>query len=105
MSRIARGVMLCVAVGLAWPCAGSRPAPVRFGFGPASGRDQLALEARSLARPDAARIRDTHRLLTRQPHPAGSVRDHELAAWTAQQFKEAGLQDVQVTRHDVMLPW
>jgi N-acetylated-alpha-linked acidic dipeptidase len=105
MIRIARGVIVSVAVGLAWPGACSRSAPVPFGFGEASGRDQLALEARFLGRPDAARIRDTHRLLTRQPHLAGSPRDHELAEWTAQQFKEAGLQDVQVIHHDVMLPW
>ncbi len=105
MPRIARGLSLCFAIGLAWPGACSRSVPVPFGFGPASGRAQLALEARFLTRPDAARIRDNHRLLTGQPHPAGSARDSELAGWTAQQFREAGLQDVQLTHHDVMLSW
>jgi N-acetylated-alpha-linked acidic dipeptidase len=104
MSRTARGALLSVAIGLSWPGACSRPGPVPFGFAEKSGRAQLALEARFLELPNPARIRDAHRLLTLRPHPAGSSRNHELAAWTAEQFREAGLQDVQITTHEVMLP-
>ncbi len=103
MSRTARGTLLSVAIGLLGPGACSRPAPVPFGFAEKTGRTHLALEGRFLGLPDSARIRDAHRLLTLRPHPAGSSRDHELAAWTAERFREAGLQDVRITNHEVML--
>ena len=105
MRRIAAGVSVLVAIAALGPgaCARSNPR-VPFGFGPDSGRAQLELEARFLDLPDAARIRDAHRLLTLRPHPAGSPRDRELADWTAQQFRSAGLDDVQITTHDVLLP-
>jgi N-acetylated-alpha-linked acidic dipeptidase len=98
-------LLLSVAIGLATAGACSRPAAVPFGFAQKSGRAHLALEGRFLSLPDAARIRDAHRLLTLRPHPAGSERDRELASWTAQQFRAAGLQDVQITNHEVLLPW
>jgi N-acetylated-alpha-linked acidic dipeptidase len=105
MRRIARGVSVLVALAALsdGACARSNP-PVPFGFGQESGRAQLALEARFLDLPDATRIRDTHRLLTLRPHPAGSPRDRELADWTAEQFRSAGLDDVQITTHEVLLP-
>ena len=102
----AYGVSMLVAIAALshGGCARSAPQPVPFGFGPESGRAQLGLEARFLELPDATRIRDAHRLLTLRPHPAGSPRDRELADWTAQQFRGAGLEDVQITAHEVLLP-
>ena len=99
------GVSLLVAIAATahGACARSNP-HVPYGFGAESGRAQLELEARFLDLPDAARIREAHRLLTARPHPAGSPRDRELADWTADRFRSAGLDEVQITTHEVLLP-
>jgi N-acetylated-alpha-linked acidic dipeptidase len=75
------------------------------GFTSEHATAQLDLERRFLALPDADRIRDAHRYLTDKPHMAGSDRDRELAEWTRDRFHELGLDDVQITTHDVLLPW
>jgi N-acetylated-alpha-linked acidic dipeptidase len=96
-----------LAVATALVVAASWPLPERarpFGFSAASARTQSALEQQFLAQPDPVRIRETHRLLTSSPHPAGSARDKELADWTAQQFRLAGMEDVRITTHEVLLP-
>lgn len=80
------------------------PGKAPFGFTTISARAQLRLESRVRALTDRARIEAAHRELTRLPHPAGSARDRELADWTARQFTDAGMQDVLITTHDVMLP-
>jgi N-acetylated-alpha-linked acidic dipeptidase len=36
---------------------------------------------------------------------AGTPRDLELAEWTRDQFKQFGLEDVEITTHEVLLPW
>ena len=91
----------------AWVAAGiAQRAPERpFGFTPARADAQLRLERRFLTLPDPGGIRDAHRVLTEQPHVAGSPRDRELAAWTARGFTDAGLSDVTISTHDVLLPW
>jgi len=100
-----RGVSVLVALATLGPAACARSNPqVPFGFGAESGRAQLELEARFLDLPDATRIRAAHRLLTVRPHPAGSARDRELADWTAEQFRGAGIDDVQIITHEVLLP-
>ena len=104
MGRIPRVVALGAIISIAHHgCARSRP-PVPYGFARESGRAQLSLERRFLDLPDAERVRDTHRLLTLRPHPAGSPRDRELADWIAGQLSAAGLEDVQITTHVVLLP-
>src|SRR5215207_1105753 len=75
-----------------------------LGFTRGSAEAQHSLDRRLIARADAARVRDVHRELTRVPHPAGSRRDRELADWMAQQFGEAGLEDVRIATHEVRLP-
>ncbi len=107
-SRAGAGLIVFCAVVAALIAAvfdfARRDADVPFGFARASAGGQLALERRFQALPDPARLRETHRLLTREPHPAGSRRDRELADWTAQQFREAGLHDVSIVTHEVLLP-
>jgi N-acetylated-alpha-linked acidic dipeptidase len=65
---------------------------------------QRSLEQRLIARADPARVRELHRELTRLPHPAGSVRNRQLADWIAQRYTEAGLADVRMTTHEVLVP-
>jgi N-acetylated-alpha-linked acidic dipeptidase len=101
--RVASGLAAVALVAVACDLpATRRDSP--FGFTRPSARAQRALEDRFRSLPDRARIRELHRELTRVPHPAGSDRDRELADWTARRFSEAGMQDVHITTHDVMLP-
>ncbi len=76
-----------------------------FGFTRAGAEVQQRLERRFLALPSSDRIRDAHAFLAAKPHIAGSPRDKELADWTAARFAEAGLDDVHLSTHDVLLPW
>jgi len=98
---IGAAALIAVAAGIPIP---QREHTRPFGFSRSSAVAQLALERRFAALPDPSRIRDAHRLLTRQPHPAGSPRNRELADWMVQQFRGAGMQDVGITRHEVLLP-
>ena len=82
----------------------SRSGPPPFGFTRASAPAQHAVERALIDRVDPSRIRELHRELTRLPHPAGSARDRELATWVSEHYREAGLEDVRLTTHDVLLP-
>jgi N-acetylated-alpha-linked acidic dipeptidase len=102
-TRVALGLALAAA---ALSAAGwLRPVSVRLGFSTARAQSHAVLERRFLALPSAERIRDAHRVLADKPHMAGSPRDRELAEWTRDRFREAGLEDVSITTHDVLLPW
>jgi N-acetylated-alpha-linked acidic dipeptidase len=86
------------------PTAWQQPSTTPFGFTSASAKTFDALERRFLALPSPDRIRDAHLHLAAKPHVAGSARDRELAEWTRDRFREYGLDDVQITTHEVMLP-
>jgi N-acetylated-alpha-linked acidic dipeptidase len=75
-----------------------------FGFSREGAARQSAAERRLTALPDPVRIADAHRVLTSEPHPAGSLRDRQLAEWTADQFRAAGMKDVTIITHDVLMP-
>ena len=101
--RIACGIAALAVVAVA--CGVPRASrPTVSGFTTASAGEQLALERRFLTQPDTERLRAAHRELTRKPHVAGSLRDRELADWTAKQFTDAGMEDVRIVTHEVMLP-
>ena len=93
-------VLAAAMVATAWQSASTTP----FGFTSASARTFSALERRFLDLPSPDRIRDAHLYLAAKPHVAGSPRDRELAEWTRDRFREYGLDDVQITTHEVMLP-
>jgi N-acetylated-alpha-linked acidic dipeptidase len=74
------------------------------GFTSAHVAVQQAIE-RTIARfPSTRRIEADHRFLTAEPHPAGSSRDRALAEWTRDQWLAAGLDEVQIVEHRVLLP-
>jgi len=79
--------------------------PQLSGFSARGAATYLEVEKRFLALPDAERIRQAHLYLADQPHMAGTPRDRELAEWTRDQFQQYGLEDVQITTHEVLLPW
>ena len=102
-TRVAAALALATAALLA--IAWQQPAPLLMGFTSARTSAHRDLEHRFLKLPSANRMRDAHRFLTDKPHLAGSPRDHELAEWTRDRFREFGLEDVRITTHDVLLPW
>ena len=81
------------------------PTPLPFGFTKASASLQQKVERRFLSLPDRARLQSTHAMYAAEPHLAGSPRDRALAEWTAGAFTEAGLKDVTLVTHEVLLPW
>jgi N-acetylated-alpha-linked acidic dipeptidase len=103
MRILAPGGLALLAVALlaaAWPEPRLPPA----GFSQRRAAAQAALEERFLRIPSPGRIRETHRILTSEPHVAGSARDRELAGFMRDRFRECGLEDVATTTHEVLLP-
>ena len=77
----------------------------RVGFSPANADRLKALEAQLLQTVRPENCRSQHRIFTEQPHMAGSVRNYELAQHVAKQWKDYGLEDVELIEHPVYLPW
>jgi N-acetylated-alpha-linked acidic dipeptidase len=75
------------------------------GFSTTSVAAQRKLEQRLLHYPSAERIEADHLYLTEEPHVAGSPRDRVPAEWTAAEWKKAGLEDVRIVEHQVLLPY
>lgn len=71
----------------------------------ASLANTKSVEARLLQTIRPENCRTQHRIFTEQPHMAGSVRNYELAQHVAKQWKEYGLEDVELIEHPVYLPW
>jgi N-acetylated-alpha-linked acidic dipeptidase len=98
-----RALFFVALVGLV--ALSQRPPQAPFGFTADGARQYGPIERRFLTLPEPGKIRDAHRYLTAAPHIAGSRRDRELAEWTRDQFTSFGLEDVEITTHDVLLPW
>ena len=94
-------VVTAALVAVAWQYADTE----LRGFTSARAAAHLETEKQFLTLPNADRIRDAHQLLTDRPHMAGTPRDRELAEWTRDQFREYGLDDVEITTHEVLLPY
>jgi N-acetylated-alpha-linked acidic dipeptidase len=93
---------LCLLCGL--PAVRSQTRGI-YGFASSSMPAQRSLESRFQASVDADRIRDFHKEYAARPHVAGSPRDRELAEWTRDRWREYGLEDVEITEHEVLLPY
>ena len=75
------------------------------GFSLAHRNKLKPVEARLIETIRAENCRTQHRIFTKEPHMAGSVRNYELAQYVAKQWKDYGLEDVQLIEHPVYLPW
>ena len=102
-----RALVAAGAVAVIVAAASAIPSekPVIFGFSSASQAAQDSLEQRLRRYPSADRIQADHRFLTAKPHVAGTPRDRELAEWTAAEWRKAGLEDVRIVEHQVLLPF
>ena len=99
-----RRLAFAAALGVVSIACSRTEAPPSLGSTRASEAQLRALERALVDRTDPVRVRESHRELTRRIHPAGSARDRELADWIAQRFKDAGLEDVRLSTHEVLLP-
>jgi N-acetylated-alpha-linked acidic dipeptidase len=76
-------------------------AQTMLGFTAASSAKQAEIEDQFKAIPTAAEARRQLRILTAEPHLAGSERNNELARYIASEWKKQGLEDVVLRRYDV----
>jgi len=63
------------------------------------------VERRFLTLPSPEKARAAHAFLTADPHVAGSPRDRVLAEWVRDRWREDGLEQVEITEHEVLLPY
>ena len=75
------------------------------GFRTSTSDHQRALEERLVDLLDPASTARHFRLLTEEPHPAGSAENLKLAHYVRDQFVASGLEEVRLIRYDVLLPW
>src|SRR5579864_2563924 len=98
-----RRAMLWLAVPTAMGISLAAMPQIRMsGFTPESSASEQSFEAQMRALASPGQIRQFHRYLTAEPHPAGSKRNNDLAQWVAEQWKEQGLEDVTIHRYDVL---
>jgi len=98
--------VLLIAAGGLLAAQPERPEPVRIpGFTAASSDHQRGIEERMAGLLDPAETARHFRVLTEEPHPAGSAENLKLAHYVRDQFVAAGLEGVTIHRYDVLLPW
>jgi N-acetylated-alpha-linked acidic dipeptidase len=73
-----------------------------FGFSVRGTQEQVALEQKYRALTSTEQLRNFHRYLTAEPHPAGTKRNNDLAQWVAEQWRQQGLEDVTIHEYDVL---
>lgn len=87
------------AIGIA---AAALPQPQISGFTRSAAEQEQTVEQLLSASVSTDQIRQFHRYLTAEPHPAGSKRNNDLAQWIAAQWKEQGLGNVTIHEYDVL---
>jgi N-acetylated-alpha-linked acidic dipeptidase len=80
--------------------APASPAPTIFGFRDAAA--ESAAESRFLAVPDPKLAEEHLRILTKDPHMAGTIEDKATADYVAQKFRDAGL-DTEIVEYKVWI--
>ena len=75
------------------------------GFTAAASDHERKIEERLVDLLDPASTARHFRILTEEPHPAGSEENLKLAHYVRDQFVAYGLEDVRLLRYDVLLPW
>src|ERR1700733_7371989 len=93
--------------GLAWAASApgifsAPPAEKISGFSLQHAAEQSGLEDQLKKSISTEEIRKQHRYFTSISHPAGSVHDHEVAEYIAEQWRKQGLEDVVIRQYDVL---
>lgn len=97
-----RIIPLLILLTVLGAVAFDQPGDSLRGFSPSNSRQQRELEARFLAVPDAASAEKHHRILTAEPHVAGSEADRRTAEYVLGQFRSYGL-DAEIEEFHVLL--
>lgn len=91
--------------GTALLLSGAPPAAPIRGFSPAGAERERTLESLLAQRLNRDSTGAAFRVLTAEPHQAGTARNKYLADWIAEKWRADGLEDVKLHRYDVYLPW
>jgi len=97
--------VLGVLCGEFAPLLAQRPQSGMYGFSARSAIAERGLELKFLALPSPDKAREAHAYLTAEPHVAGTPRDRVLADWVRDRWREYGLEQVEITEHQVLLPY
>lgn len=95
-------LLLPISLALA-VVAAQAPDPIR-GFTAAGAVRERAIESELARRLSRDSVRAFFHHFAGEPHPAGSVRNKELADFIAARYRAYGLEDVRLHRYDVLLP-
>jgi N-acetylated-alpha-linked acidic dipeptidase len=102
------GVVFCALIAGLAATAADRPMEEARripGFSASTSEQERAVEERVVDLLDPASTARHFRLLTEEPHPAGSDENLKLAHYVKDQFVAYGLEKVRLLRYDVLLPW
>ena len=105
MTRAEISVAVLGALGAGYLLTAARASTQMYGFSAPTATREQSLERRFQLLPTPAKARDAHAFLTAQPHVAGSPRDRVLAEWVRDRWREYGLEQIEITTHDVLLPY
>jgi N-acetylated-alpha-linked acidic dipeptidase len=98
-------VLVAFLLALAACGAPGRAPSIPFGFTAPTAEQQERLERRARQLISRDRIVAFHRMLTDEPHVAGSPRDRALAEWVETRWRDFGLDEVELIEHEVLLPY
>ena len=79
----------------------AKQAPLR-GFTAASSAKQVEIEQKFKAMISPEREKEFHRYFTKEPHPAGTPQNKEVAEYIAKTWKDQGIEDVVIRQYDVL---
>ena len=99
MTRIALAILLLLTT------ATNASFQTREGLSRANATRLKPLQSQLIQTVRPENCRREHRIFTAKPHMAGSERNYELAQYVAKQWREYGLEDVELIEHPVYLPW
>ncbi|MGA2591651.1 MAG: M28 family metallopeptidase [Bryobacteraceae bacterium] len=98
---LCRSIAACSCL-IAVTLHGQNPTPRMTGYSQEHARNEQAIEERFRAIPSPEEEKKQHRYFTAEPHPAGSERNHQLALYVADLWKQQGLEDICIHRYDVL---
>ena len=102
MSRLLvhRGAVAAAAIAVALPLAAQQPVT---GYAPAGAQRERAAESDVIGRPAAASAREHLRILSQEPHVAGTPAQARTRDYVISQMKSWGLQ-TEVREYDIWMP-
>jgi len=96
-----RYCLLLAILSLAWEATVGGDHQTLRGFTPAHSQLERSIEQKFLAVPDPARVEAIHKILTAEPHPAGSPGDRRTAEYMLKEFQSYGL-DAEIEEFNVV---